>query len=346
MTDALGTVVVTGYLGAGKTTLVNHLLRHADGRRIAVMVNDFGEIGIDADLIESRDGDVLNLAGGCVCCSFGSDLVGALLALPGRVPRPDLVLIETSGVALPGAVARSARLARGIEVDAVVVLVDAETVRDRAADPYVGDTVLRQLGDADLVVVNKVDLVDAPRLDALDAWLADTASRARRIRCVDARVPPEAVLGPVGGASTGGAGAAAAGAGPLADAAAGGGARWRASVGAGAAADVFDSASFRLAGSVDANDLARRLADQSLDLVRAKGIVAGSDGASVVVQVVGPRARVVAATAPVGDAGRIVAIGVRGRFDPDAVRAAIDAAGGVHARARAALPGSTTHSAD
>ena len=110
----LSTIVLGGYLGAGKTTLLNHLLRHAQGRRIAVMVNDFGDIGIDADLIESTDGEVMNLSGGCICCSVGSDLVAALMALPQRVPPPDLVLIETSGVALPGSVARGARLAPGV----------------------------------------------------------------------------------------------------------------------------------------------------------------------------------------------------------------------------------------
>ena len=86
-----------------------------------MVVNDFGEIGIDADLIESRDGDVLNLAGGCVCCAVGSDLVAGLMALPGRIAPPDVVLIETSGVALPGAVARAVRLVPGLDADGVVV---------------------------------------------------------------------------------------------------------------------------------------------------------------------------------------------------------------------------------
>ena len=108
--------VIGGYLGAGKTTLVNRWLRQAQaqGRRIAVLVNDFGEIGIDADLILAQSDDVLELAGGCVCCSFGSDLMAALLRLAERNPAPAHVLIETSGVALPGAVARSAKLAPGV----------------------------------------------------------------------------------------------------------------------------------------------------------------------------------------------------------------------------------------
>ena len=194
----LSTIVLGGYLGAGKTTLLDHLLRHAQGRRIAVMVNDFGAIGIDADLIESTDGEVMSLAGGCICCSVGSDLVAALMALAQRVPPPDLVLIETSGVALPGSVARGARLAPGIEIDAVVVLVDAETIRIRANDRHVGDTVVRQLGEADLLVLNKIDLVDAPALGATHHWLAGIALHARIIESVEARVPAELILGFVG----------------------------------------------------------------------------------------------------------------------------------------------------
>jgi G3E family GTPase len=107
---AIPVTIVGGYLGAGKTTLVNHLLRHSQGRRIAVLVNDFGELAIDAELIEARDGDMLQLAGGCVCCSFGSDLLAALLRLRDMQPAPRHILIETSGVALPGAVARTLTL--------------------------------------------------------------------------------------------------------------------------------------------------------------------------------------------------------------------------------------------
>ena len=103
----LPTVLIGGYLGAGKTTLVNHLLRQADGRRVAVLVNDFGSINIDADLIEGSSAGVLALSGGCLCCSFGDDLVGTLQALTRREPAPDVCLIELSGVALPAAVLRT-----------------------------------------------------------------------------------------------------------------------------------------------------------------------------------------------------------------------------------------------
>jgi G3E family GTPase len=320
VTAPLPAIVVGGYLGAGKTTLLNHLLRHAGGRRIAVLVNDFGDLGIDADLIESRDGDVLNLAGGCVCCSVGSDLMGALLALPLRPSPPDLVLIETSGVALPGSVARSVRLAEGIEVDGVVVLADAETIRGRAQDPYVGDTVLQQLHDADLLLLNKIDLVASEALAALRAWLDTAAPRARRIETIESRVAPQVVLG-LADADAPPAGAR--GTGLLTGLPDGGAAPVRP---APAAADLFESASFRLDAPVDARALAARLAEPGLALVRAKGIVVDLDGAAVVVQAVGCRARVApAGTAHDGTPGRLVVIGLRGRLDTQAVRTAIAA---------------------
>ena len=100
----ISATIIAGYLGAGKTTLVNHLLRNNDGRRFAVLVNEFGELAIDADLIESDEGDLLSLSGGCICCSYGSDLMDALIKLSDRAADLDGLLIEASGVALPGGI--------------------------------------------------------------------------------------------------------------------------------------------------------------------------------------------------------------------------------------------------
>ena len=194
----LPAVVIGGYLGAGKTTLVNHLLRHAGGRRIAVLVNDFGEINIDAELIEGGSalaGEVLSLAGGCICCSFGADLVGALARLQQRRPRPDLVLIETSGVGLPAAVARTAKLAPGMRIEGIVVLADASLLRRQAAERYVGETVRQQLREADLVLVGKTDLVDAAALAELTAWLREGGLSAPVVPAQFGEVAPEVVLG-------------------------------------------------------------------------------------------------------------------------------------------------------
>lgn len=197
MTPPIPTVVIGGYLGAGKTTLVNHLLRSAAGRRIAVLVNDFGEIAIDADLILGADGGVLSLAGGCVCCTIGDDLIGALETLLARPERPHLLLIETSGVGLPGAVAQTATLLADLVVEGVVLLLDAETVQAAADDRYVGDTVRRQMAQADLILLNKMDLLPPGREDNLRAWLAQTTQSAPVIETDKTRLPDQLIFSPM-----------------------------------------------------------------------------------------------------------------------------------------------------
>ena len=122
----LPVTVVGGYLGAGKTTLVNSLLRQADGRRLAVMVNEFGALPIDASLVEAADDRIVSLTGGCVCCSYGEDLVSSLVMLAALEPRPDHVLLEASGVAFPGAIAGTVGLLQDFALDGAVVLADAE----------------------------------------------------------------------------------------------------------------------------------------------------------------------------------------------------------------------------
>jgi len=122
MSSAMPVTIIGGYLGSGKTTLINHLLRNANGIRLAVMVNDFGNLAIDAELIEAQDGDVISLSGGCICCSYGDDLSAALLKLQtGGVP-PEHIFIEASGVALPGAIGKTLSLLRAYRLDGIVVL--------------------------------------------------------------------------------------------------------------------------------------------------------------------------------------------------------------------------------
>lgn len=186
--------VIGGYLGAGKTTLVNHLLRHADGKRLAILVNEFGELPIDADLIEAQDDDIISLSGGCVCCSYGNDLLLAMMTLAKLDPKPDHVILESSGVALPGAIASSLSLLDGFNVDGVVVLADAETIKQRSTDKYMADTVLRQLADADIVLLNKADLIEPQSLVELQAWIVDLAPKAKIVETQFAKAPVSVVL--------------------------------------------------------------------------------------------------------------------------------------------------------
>ena len=186
--------ILGGYLGSGKTTLVNHLLRNANGVRLAILVNEFGELPIDADLIEAEDDDIISLSGGCVCCSYGNDLMMALMEMAKMDPSPDHIILEASGVALPGAIENSVSLLDGYRVDGIVVLADAETVKARSKDKYMSDTITRQLEDADLVVLNKCDLVDEVRLTALKDWLSQDYPEAKLLEAVEAKLPRDVIL--------------------------------------------------------------------------------------------------------------------------------------------------------
>jgi G3E family GTPase len=187
--------VITGYLGAGKTTLVNHLLRNAGGRRIMVLVNDFGDIAIDADLIASQDGDSLTLANGCICCSLGGDLYYALTAALDRTPRPDHLLIEASGVADPKRISDIARAEPDLRPDATVALVDAGAFAGQVEDEYIGSSVARQLRSSDLIVINKSDLASSAGLADLQKRIAGLAPAAQQVTSFRGRLSPDILLG-------------------------------------------------------------------------------------------------------------------------------------------------------
>ena len=186
--------MIGGYLGAGKTTLLNRLLRSNQGSRLAVIVNDFGDIGIDADLVVDRDGDTINLANGCICCSLSDGLAVVLDGLRERADDIDHVIVEASGVSDPARIGDySAPF--GFQLRGVIVLADAEQIRIRASDKYVGTTVLRQLRGADLLVLTKVDLVDGEQLDQVRAWLAGIAPGTPIVEAADGRLATSIVLG-------------------------------------------------------------------------------------------------------------------------------------------------------
>lgn len=187
--------VIGGYLGAGKTTLVNHILRTADAR-IAVLVNDFGDINIDEDLIASQDGDTISLANGCICCSLVDGFSSALETVQALDPVPERLVIESSGVADPATVAAYGH-GPGLTLDATIVVVDGETIRKKSRDEYVGDTIIGQLGSGDIVVMNKVDLITDEDATATREWLAERCLDAVIIDAANGVVDPAVLFGVV-----------------------------------------------------------------------------------------------------------------------------------------------------
>ncbi len=152
-------LLVTGFLGAGKTTVVNHLLAHAEGRRIAAVVNDFGAINIDAELIAGASDGVVSLSNGCICCSLEGDLLRTLSTLLRRDPKPEYIVIETSGVADPADIVRNLMdpvILREAPLETVLCVIDAAT-----PPAALDDALMRsQLRVADIVALSKLDLAD------------------------------------------------------------------------------------------------------------------------------------------------------------------------------------------
>jgi G3E family GTPase len=189
--------VLGGYLGAGKTTLLNQLLRANAGARLAVIVNDFGDIGIDAELIANRDRDTINLTNGCVCCSASDGLANVLDGLRASSDDIDHVIVEASGVSDPVRIGNYAA-PFGFELRGVIVLADAEQVRSRSVDKYVGDTVIGQLRGADMLVLTKTDLVEQSQLDEVRAWLRRTAPGTPILESTKGNISTDIVLGDLG----------------------------------------------------------------------------------------------------------------------------------------------------
>ncbi|MGL9623831.1 GTP-binding protein [Bradyrhizobium sp. U531] len=171
-------LLVTGFLGAGKTTVVNHLLAHAGGRRIAAVVNDFGAINIDAELIAGASDGVVSLANGCICCSLEGDLLRTLSTLLRRDPKPDTIVIETSGVADPADIVRNLMdpvILREAPLETVLCVLDAGTPPSALEDALQRS----QLRVADIVALTKLDLAEEGAGDRMRV-----AIRAQRVPAV------------------------------------------------------------------------------------------------------------------------------------------------------------------
>lgn len=163
-----------GYLGAGKTTLINRLLAEDHGLRLMVIVNDFRAINIDAALIESAEEDMIALSNGCVCCTISDDLTEALSRAAERSPRPDHLIVEASGIADPAAIAAAARAVPDLGYGGIVTLIDGLNIGARLDDPLTAPQISQQIRAADMLLLTKTDAIPAE----LNRRLTDLGGRA------------------------------------------------------------------------------------------------------------------------------------------------------------------------
>ncbi len=187
--------VLTGYLGAGKTTLLNRILSENHGRRYAVIVNEFGEIGIDNDLIVDADEEVFEMNNGCICCTVRGDLIRIIEGLMKRKGTFDAIVIETTGLADPAPVAQTFFVDDDVRarasLDAIVTVVDARHILQRLEDSHEAE---EQIAFADVILLNKIDLVDAQELERVRQRIRAINAQARLHETQNCVVPLEEVL--------------------------------------------------------------------------------------------------------------------------------------------------------
>jgi G3E family GTPase len=190
--------ILTGFLGAGKTTLLNRILTGDHGLRVGVLVNDFGAINIDAELVVGVENNIISLANGCVCCQIRDDLVESVVALLARPETVEYVLLEASGVADPAGIFATFNdpdLRDRIRLDSVTCVVDADQVFAHPEYPPLMDLKLRQIGFADMLILNKVGLAGPERVEKVRAWLDGHFNQLRIVETNYCEVPHEILLG-------------------------------------------------------------------------------------------------------------------------------------------------------
>ncbi len=189
--------LLTGFLGAGKTTLLNRILNGDHGLKVGVLVNDFGSVNIDAELIEGVEENTIALSNGCVCCEVRDDLVTSLEDLLSGNREVEYVLIEASGIADPEGVVMTisdAKYDELLRLDSVTCVVDADGLLDEGDNAPLMMLKLRQIGFSDLVILNKVDLVGPEQVELIENWIGQHLSRIRIVEAEHADVPLEVLL--------------------------------------------------------------------------------------------------------------------------------------------------------
>jgi cobalamin biosynthesis protein CobW len=219
MQGKIPATIITGFLGAGKTTMIRHMLQNAQGRRIALIINEFGDLGVDGEILKGcqiegcDDEDMIELSNGCICCTVADDFIPAMEKLLSRADRPDHIVIETSGLALPQPLVRAfgwPEVRNRVTVDSVVTMVDGKALSEgrfahdeaaAAAGRADHETPLSELFDdqlacADMIVLNKTDLLAGGELDALTASLqAEARDGVRIVKASMGALPLSVLLG-------------------------------------------------------------------------------------------------------------------------------------------------------